>query len=416
MLRAIKNVLYFRVALYFGIFAGIKLRRWNPRIVVVTGSNGKTTTLNLMEVQLGSAARYSHGANSSFGIPFDILGLKRKSYSVIEWPLFVLLAPFYAFSRAPQERIYVVEADCDRPFEGRFLSRLLQPEAVVWLSSGRTHSMNFEEAVRHGRFPSVDDAIAHEFGYFAERATKLVIVNGDEPRIEAQLSLTRAEIIRIRTSELQRYAVGIGGTEFTVSGTEYHAPLLLPEETFYAIAASVKVAEYFSLPPTAALWKLAMPPGRSSIFKGIKNTVLIDSTYNANAASVEVILRMVEQFPSRETWIILGDLIEQGAQEQEEHEKVARMVAADTFKKVILVGPRMKRFALPLIPGAVAYEKPREALDYLQREIRGGETLVFKGARFLEGVVEHLLADKSDAAKLCRREAVWQKRRAAWGL
>lgn len=417
MVRKLKNVLYFLVAGYFRFFARIRLQRWAPRIVVVTGSNGKTTALNLLEVQLGNMARYSHGANSSFGIPFDILGLKRKSYSVWEWPLFALRAPFAAWKKPYAEKIYVVEADCDRPYEGKFLSELLQPEVTVWLSSARTHSANFDKAVRAGAFSSIDDAIGYEFGYFVEYASKLVIVNADEPLIEKQLARTRADIFAIRKTELERYGVGIGGTEFIIDTVKYHVPLLLPEEVFYAIAASVRVAEYFRKTPTNEIWKLSMPPGRSSIFKGVKNTAIIDSSYNTNAASLEAILRMVGKFPSRDTWLILGDLTEQGAEEKEEHEKIARLVASGTYGKIILVGPRFARYGMPILKEkAVSFEMPREALDYIEKELRGGETLVFKGARFLEGIIEHLLADKADAAKLCRREPVWQKRRAQWQL
>jgi hypothetical protein len=59
---------------------------------------------------------------------------------------------------------------------------------------------------------------------------------------------------------------------------------------------------------------------------------------------------------------------------------------------------------------------PGEALGYLVGNLNGGETILFKGARFLEGVVERLLKNPSDASKLCRREAVWAKRRKMWGL
>ena len=417
MLRKLKNALYFLIARYFRFFARIRLRRWAPRVVVVTGSNGKTTALNLLEVQLGATARYSHGANSSFGIPFDILGLKRQSYSVWEWPLFALYAPFAAWKKPYAETIYVVEADCDRPGEGKFLSELLRPEVTIWLSSARTHSANFDKAVHAKSFATVDEAIAHEFGHFVEHTSKLVIVNADEPEIESQLSRTHADISRISKTELESYAVGIAGTEFTIRGESYHASYLLPEETAYAISASTRVAEYFGKTPTTSLWKLVVPPGRSSIFKGIKNTIIVDSSYNTNAASVAVILRMVQKFPSRETWLILGDLTEQGAHEKEEHEKIAHLIAGDNYGKIILVGPRFARYGMPILRGkAVSFDMPREALEYLQRELKGGETLVFKGARFLEGIIEHLLADKTDVAKLCRREAVWQKRRAQWQL
>ncbi len=416
MVRKVKNVLYFLVARYFRYFARIRLVRWNPRIVVVTGSNGKTTALNLIEVQLGKSARYSHGANSSFGIPFDILGLKRTSYSPFEWMLFGFLAPFSAWKKPYEEKIYIVEADCDRPYEGEFLSALLKPEVTVWLSCARTHSVNFDKSVRAGRFSSVDEAISHEFGYFVERTSKLVIINADEPLIVRETRHSKARIQEIQDAQTTRYDIGISGTEFVIDGVKYHVPFLLPKEVAYAISASVKIASYFGKQPTNNLLKLVMPPGRSSILKGIKNTVIVDSSYNVNVASIAAILRMVAKLPG-EKWFVLGDLTEQGAHEKEEHEKIAQMLLQTDFKKIILVGPRLAAYAVPILKErAISFDKPREALDYILASLSHGETLVFKGARFLEGIIEHLLANKADIEKLCRREKVWQKRRKQWQL
>ena len=417
MPRKAKDILYFFVARYFRFFARIRLRAWNPRIVVVTGSNGKTTTLNLLQVQLGALARYSHGANSSFGIPFDILGLKRESYSPFEWFSLFVQAPLHAWSNTYTEGLYIVEADCDRPYEGDFLSRLLKPEVTVWLSCTRTHSMNFEKAAHEMRFRNVDQAIAHEFGFFPEHTSRLVIVNGDELLIMNELKRTRAEVKTLKESELLRtHKMGLSGSEFAIDGTTYAAPYLLPKETWYSIAASSAIAEYFNVEPKTDLSALLLPPGRSSVFRGVKNTMLIDSTYNANVGSVSAIVHMLKDIPAPVKWLVLGDLIEQGSQEKEEHEKVARLVASAGFSKILLVGPRLKRYALPLLPDAVSFEQPRAALDYIEHELHGGELLVFKGARFLEGVVEHLLLNKNDVQKLCRREAIWQKRRERWGL
>ena len=70
----LKKKFYFVAAGYFKFFANISLKRWHPRIIIITGSAGKTTMLNLVESQLGDKAHYSHNANSAFGIAFDVLG------------------------------------------------------------------------------------------------------------------------------------------------------------------------------------------------------------------------------------------------------------------------------------------------------------------------------------------------------
>ena len=59
---------------------------------------------------------------------------------------------------------------------------------------------------------------------------------------------------------------------------------------------------------------------------------------------------------------------------------------------------------------------PKEGLDFILKNLKGGETILFKGARFLEGIIEKLLLNKSDIDKLVRREKAWQNRRKEWGL
>src|ERR1700733_9617223 len=117
-MESLKKALYFPIASYFRFFAELRLRRWNPKIIVVTGSNGKTTLLHMLEAQLGSKAKVSHHANSAYGVPFDILDLHRSSMSWSEWINLILKAPGNVFKPLPEEKIYVVEADADRPFEG----------------------------------------------------------------------------------------------------------------------------------------------------------------------------------------------------------------------------------------------------------------------------------------------------------
>src|SRR5882762_3188783 len=113
MTAKLKKLFYFPAASYFRFFAAIRLKRWNPRVIVVTGSNGKTTLLHMLEAQIGDKAKYSHHANSSFGIPFDILNLHRKTLLKTEWIGLFFCAPLNVFKKLPKEKIYVVEADVD---------------------------------------------------------------------------------------------------------------------------------------------------------------------------------------------------------------------------------------------------------------------------------------------------------------
>lgn len=412
MLRRIKNALYFPIAYYFRIFAQIQLFLWKPKIIVVTGSNAKTTLLHLIESQVGDSAKYSHHANSSYGVPFDILGLNRETLTLDEWPKIFLLAPLKAFKKPPTQKLYIVEADCDRPNEGKFLSTLLRPDVTIWINISKSHSMNFKQPV--------EENIAYEFGYFFEHTKNLAIINGDSPLIKKQLSRTKAKVVGISKKKLQKYSLNINSTEFKIDNKVYHINFLMPQESFYQIMAILKILKYLNLSIDPSFSKFVLPPGRSSVFKGIKNTTIIDSSYNATLSSMTVILKMFNQIPRNKKWIVLGDILEQGMEEKSEHKNLAEVIKNYNLENIILVGPRLSKYTYPKLKSegkkVVSFINPKEALDYLENNLKGKETILFKGARFLEGVIEHLLLNKSDVEKLCRREKVWQDRRRKWGL
>jgi len=423
MVFQLKRLLYFPIASYFRFFAAIRLQRWHPRIVVVTGSNGKTTLLHMLESQIGGKAKYSHHANSAFGIPFDILDLQRKTLLKTEWIGLFLQAPFHAFKNPPKENLYIVEADVDRPGEGKFLGELLRPEVVLLASISKTHSMNFDKLVEQKKFSHVEDAIAYEFGYFLEYCQKLAVINGADVLEASQKDRTKAEIRVVIKSDLQKYELKKDGTLFAFAENTYRFPFLFPEEIFYTISMCKMLTEYLDIPFDPKFSRFSPPPGRGSVFQGIKDIMIVDSCYNANLASMTAIIAMYEKFPGDEKWAVIGDMLEQGNGEKEEHEKLAELLAKQHFKRIIFLGPRVKKYTYPKLQ-SLSHEKisldvflnPREVLDFILAKSKGGETILFKGARFMEGIIENILKDKKDVAKLSRREKIWEIRRKQWGL
>ena len=391
---------------------------------MVTGSSGKTTLLHLIESQLGSVAKYSHEANSSFGIPFDILGLHRETLTLGEWPKLFLLTPFWAFKEPPNEKIYVVEVDCDRPGEGNFLGKFLRPEVTLWISSSKTHSMNFDRLVEKRIFPSIEESIAHEFGNFVISTRKLLIANADYPVIKKQLARVKIKIKEASYKGfLKKYLVSKKKTEFQIGSKKYTFQYLLPKETCTSILMVLELLDYLGVKPDSTFKNFKLPPGRSSVFRGVKGTTIVDSTYNANFDSMSVVLHAFGEIEAESKWVVLGDMLEQGKAEKEEHEKLAELIKEHKFNRIILMGPRTSEYTFPKLRNlenrgvkVVKCLGPREVLDYLEEEIEGGETILFKGARFLDGVIEHLLIDKRDVAKLPRREKIWEIRRKRWGL
>lgn len=422
MLAKVKKIFYFVGAYYFRLFALIYLKRWHPKIVVITGSSGKTTLLHLIESQLGNKAKYSHKANSAFGIPFDILGLERSVLTYREWPALFLKAPFRAFRKINPLKLYIAEADCDRPYEGKFLATLLQPDITLWVSSSDTHSANFERVVKNNKFAAVEEAIASEFAQFVKFTKDWSAVNGDSTQIIKALPQTRIKLIKITKSKyLDSYRVKKDETDFSILGQNYNIKALLPEETFYSICMVKHLLDDFHLKIDPTFKNFTLPPGRGCMLSGIKNTILIDSSYNATPEGMASTLRMFQAYPANKKWAVLGDMIELGNKEKKDHEYLAQILSKTDLRQLVLVGPRLHKFTYPVLQilkvryPVKIFETPKEALGFMDN-ISGGETILFKGARFLEGVIEKLLKDKKDTSLLPRREEVWQKRRKVWQL
>lgn len=136
--------------------------------------------------------------------------------------------------------------------------------------------------------------------------------------------------------------------------------------------------------------------------------------------SVASILDMAKRMHADHKWLIIGDIVDQGSIEEKEHEKLAKLIADVDPERVVLVGRRTKKYTAPKLKelgvSAVATTDPKKALAYIEKNITGKETLVFKGSQYLEWVIEKLLKDPKDADRLCRREKAARARRKSWGL
>jgi len=421
MLSVIKRRLYFVVAGYFAFWARFVLRRWQPKVVVITGSTGKTTVLHMVEAQLGEKAFYTHDANSSMGIPFVLLGLKPNVAHKWQWPIYLLRAPFGVFRKLPSQKLLVAEADTDRPGEGQFIAGLLQADFTAWVSVYRTHSMNFDRLVQSGRFESPDEAIAYDFGYFAAATKEVIAADGDQPLLVGQLKRAAQGVkIELATAKsVTGYQLTKTETVFTFSKQHIHLKGLHPKEIGISLQLVQSLLNYLGEPLDPNYTKLVMPAGRSSVFEGKHNLTLVDSTYNTGLGATTAIARLFGDYPAEHKWLVFGDILEQGKSEKEEHQKLAQVINDLKLDRVILIGPRTKKYTLPLIDKAtevVSFLSPKEVLDYLNANVKGGEAILFKGGRFLEGVIEQLLAQPSQASHLVRRSAAWVKRRQKWGL
>lgn len=415
-----KKRFYFVVAGYFRFFADFALRRWHPRIIALTGSAGKTTMLHLVEFELGDRAHYSHDANSAYGIAFDLLGLAGIRGSKLRWIKLFLLAPIRACYYRRQGEFYVVEIDGERPHETEFLATWLKPEVTLWVSFGLSHAVQFEQQVASGKYPSLDAAIAHEFSTLPKSTTKRVYIDKDSPAMVESTKDIKAEVIAVDRHRLQRYNVYPTRTDFVFDTASFHFSEPQPKDIAIQLLMLEGLLQYLGVPLKTDLSNMPMPPGRSSFFRGKNGLKIIDSSYNAHIISVTSILEMVASLHAGHKWLIIGDIVDQGSIEGEEHRKLADLIAHANPEVVILVGRRTKKYTAPRLKELGVETRttldPKKALKYIEEHTTGEETLIFKGSQYLEWIIEQLLENPEDAKKLPRREKAAVKRREKWGL
>ena len=416
----IKKRFYFAFARYFRHFATRVLQRWNPRIIAITGSAGKTTMLNLVENEIGDKAHYSHDANSAFGIPFDLLGLGGVRGSKLKWLYLLAAAPIKSWFRRYRQKFYVVEIDGERPHEAEFLATWLKPEVTIWVSVGKSHAIQFEKEVKNGHFENVEDAIIAEFASLPQNTKSLVYIDAASKAMTSATKGIKAKVKAIDKTKIKKYVVYPNSTDFTYGDTTFHFDHPEPKDISFNLLVLQDLMKYLKLPFKEDFSGIRMAPGRCSYFEGKNNLHIVDSSYNAHLISVASILDMTKRMHAEHKWLIMGDIVDQGEITKEEHEKLAKLIADVKPEKVILVGKRTKKYTAPKLKtlgiSAVATLDPRKALEYIEKSTKGGETLVFKGSQYLEWVIEKLLKNPEDAKKLCRREKAAVNRRKKWGL
>ena len=435
----LKKRLYFVAAGYFRFFANFVFKRWRPRVIAITGSVGKTTMLHMVEFELGGQAHYSHDANSAFGIAFDLLGLKGVTGSKLRWIYLILATPIRSLYYRHRERYYIVEIDGERPHETEFLASWLKPEVTLWISLGRSHAVQFENQVKDGTFENLDKAITHEFAMLPEHTQKVIMIDGDVPlMVKATTKIkekgkTSAEVYSCSKNALKSYVVRPDSTDYTIAdgntATNFHFGSPQPRDLAIQLSMLLKLITYLKHPLKTDFSSMPLPPGRSSYFEGKNGLKLIDSSYNAHLISVASMLDLAANLDVRPKWLVIGDIVDQGSIEGEEHEKLADLIAKCKPDRVILVGRRTKTYTLPKLknlgfvvrpdgrlPIVRSYDDVKQALADIEQNATGIETIIFKGSQYLEWIIEKLLKNPEDAAKLPRREAAAVKRREKRGL
>lgn len=443
-----KNIFRWPVLWWLRFWARRVLKKNHPFIVGVTGSAGKSSAIDAIASVLKlkfKNLKVAEKANSESGIPADILGLHFANYSFFDWLRICTLAPIQTIRAISNQQsainnsfdCYLVEMGIDEPTPPKnmeYLLTILKPDIGVILNALPVHTQQFERPGFASQGRALIKSIATEKGKLIteNKNLKFAILNADQPEIASLRPATGTRIVTFGKKENSEITVksvtsSLKGSIISlfINHKSYFINLYntaLPEFYGHTIASALAVAFALNInlekASDAVSENFKLPPGRGRIFEGINNTTIIDSSYNASGETMLGSLKMLQNIGKNKIKIaVLGDMRELGSQAEAEHLKVAG-AAVKIADKIILIGPLMKQYAIPLTKQSKIpvnwFPTAGETASYLMENLSGNEIILVKGSQntiFLEIVVEALLKNKSDVENLCRRGKFWDKKR-----
>ncbi len=422
-----KKILKPIVILVLALLARAVLHRYRPRIVMVSGSVGKTSTKDAVAAVLATrffVRKSEKSFNSEFGVPFTILGVGSPWNNPLAW--LSLLRSAFALLILPNHypNMLVLEVAADRPGDLARILKLATPDAVVItrLPEIPVHVEAYAspEAVREEEFSPA----------YALPAGAPLIVSADDPYALESAKRTPAHIVsyglaadaRVRVQNPRFYEEegNVVGMEADIHIGDEHARCIergsVGLTQLFPLAAALATATAFEIPiadALTALQKYEAPPGRGRLLAGKNNSIIIDDSYNASPAAVEEALKTLGAFPHAMRRIaVLGDMLELGRYSVTEHGRIA-VLANQSADLVVTVGIRARAFgAVPAKAEVMQFENSRAAAEDLPSLVRAGDVVLVKGSESIrtERIVEALLADPSHTARIVRQEKKWKER------
>ncbi|MDD3506625.1 MAG: Mur ligase family protein [Sulfurimonas sp.] len=406
---------------------------------------GKSSTQSAIYAAIkDNVSAYASHGNSETGVPLGILGIKPTSYSFASWVKMCARAPF-GVGNLLGKKYLVLEMGIDDPFPPKNMEYLLtiaRPDIAISLNIAGPHLMQFEKLLPRD-IKSAEERREFILKEMGREDTKIItqsgcrtgIYNADDKNIAQFMSKKlSAKLLTFGTDEkntifYKNYKANLSGTTFEFGYqdrviTLFFEKKILPkdyQETFAAtILASLELGLEINQIQISLQKNFILPPGRASVFDGIKDSTIIDSSYNASKKSVLAFLKLCEDLKKetgKTVTFLFGDMRELGNEAEIEHKEVM-----DKIEKVVdylyLVGDLTKQYVFERaqscenILEVKHFTNSREAGKYLENNISHGTILLAKGSQntiFLEEAIKYVLANKEDAKKLCRQEKYWSK-------
>lgn len=380
------------VLTYIRFFARLQLRKIEfvqkrkhkqLDIVGITGSAGKTSTLIACQSVFPKNIRVksNNGYNSESGLPLSILDIKINSYNLFTWLKVLILSPIKYLINWHTYDILILEMGVDSaswPKNMDYLLSVVKPNIGIFLNVNPVHLQSFSSL----------DQIAQQKSKLVNLA-KIAIINPADKLVCKHT--TNQNIFHLIPTEIKFNS------------------LFLPPVYKIGFGAALELAKLFNISYTDAIKNIQsnffLPPSRSSILKGTKNTTIIDSSYNSSPLACEELLKFLSTFKTKKI-AVLGDMRELGKSALFEHRRIYQL-AIKTADVVISVGPLSKKYFGSKSKKFLYWW---QATDYLLNIIKGDEAILIKGSQntiYLEELTKNILLNPSDYSKLCRQSKYW---------
>ena len=410
--------------------AKLTLRKYSPGIIGITGSVGKTSTKEAIATVLRGVRRVRASAgnfNGEIGLPLTILGDWPESElalfgrvsagkSLFFGKLFFIAKAIIVslwrlmFGSAIQyPELLVLEYGADKPLDIKELLDVVKPSMSVVTAVGNVPA--------HVEFYSGPEAVAREKGRLVEAlpATGFAILNFDDEVVLEMKEKTRAHVItygfgqgaevRITGFENRSDNGRPSGIAFKLEYGGSFVPVRLDDcfgrAQAYAAAASAAVGFAFgmNLVKISEMLHYYQPPERRmKLLLGVKETYVIDDSYNASPLAMEAAIETIKSLSVKGRKIgVFGDMLEIGKYAMDAHESIGRL-AGKVFDALFVIGPRAKFIAEGAMKSGLAkkqifsYDTVDEAEGHVGDLLKKGDLVLVKGsyAMHLDTLVDEI--------------------------
>lgn len=327
------------------------------KIVGITGTNGKTTTKELLAAVLGTRYRTvatRGNLNNHIGVPLTLLGL------------------------TPEVEVAVVEMGANHLNDIEELVQIAQPNYGLITNIGRAHLAGF------GSLEGVVQAKTALYRYLAQ-SDGVAFYNSDNKLLDSQIrqcgvadAIAYRAVLDAPAQIFERD--GYMSMELSVGGVEYCIDTqLVGRYNAENVLAALAVGIHLGVPAPDAVAAIAayIPSNnRSQRINTARNTVIMDA-YNANPSSMAVAIEAFASAVAEHKVAILGQMLELGDSSLDEHRRVVEQLKACNFDEVMLVGECFAHVDAPYQRFASA----AECAALLEQHPIKGATVLLKGSR-----------------------------------